>query len=256
MKWIQQHGNGAASGSRPARTPARVPDNCRVYAIGDIHGRADLLGRLHDQIEADAGTAPGARKILIYLGDYIDRGPEAFTVVDGLVHRPLAGFDIIHLKGNHEDFLLRFLDDAGLADIWLANGGGATLRSYGAGDGRAEAAEGEFLRRALAMRLPADHLAFYRKLRLSHVEGDYAFVHAGVRPGTLLAQQHDEDLMWIRHAFLESPDDFGKTIVHGHTVEREPAQHANRIGIDTGAYFTDCLTCLVLEGAARRFLRT
>ncbi len=249
MAPTQQSGDG----DRP-----RVPDGRRVYAVGDVHGRADLLSLLHGRIEADARGAPEARKVLVYLGDYVDRGPNSFAVVETLIQRPLAGFHIVHLKGNHEDFLLRFLDDPSLAEIWLMNGAAATLLSYGVDvyDPATGASTFEGVRHDFAASLPAHHLAFFRRLHMCHVEGDYAFVHAGVRPGVPLDGQRDDDLLWIRDPFLDSDRDFGKVVVHGHTVDRDPVQRANRIGIDTGACFTGCLTCLVLEGAGRRFLQT
>jgi serine/threonine protein phosphatase 1 len=247
----------------PAALP-RVPDGRRVYAIGDIHGRDDLVRRLHQRIGEDAAQAwndsDGSKlaKVVVYLGDYIDRGPGSFEVVELLLDTPLQGFEAVHLKGNHEEFLLRFWEDGSLGEAWLRNGGLETLRSYGgefldlgsAGDVLAEA------RRRLRQALPPGHLDFFQDLASWHVEGDYLFVHAGLRPGVLLDQQKDQDLFWIRHEFLNSGADFGKVVVHGHTISPEVDMAPNRIGIDTGAYYSGHLTCLVLEGATRRFIHT
>jgi len=235
---------------------ARAPAGSRVYAIGDIHGRADLLAALHRMIRDDAAGRPVSRRVAVYVGDYIDRGPDSRAVIDLLLDAPLAGFESVHLLGNHEAFLLDFLDDAAIGPDWLFNGGAETLASYGVespwpfGD-PLDRMQTEFRRR-----LPARHLTFLRGLRLSHVEGDYLFVHAGVRPGVPLDRQARDDLLWIRDEFLDSGTDLGKVVVHGHSIAHEPEQRANRIGIDTGAYMTGRLTCLVLEGADRRFLAT
>jgi serine/threonine protein phosphatase 1 len=245
---------------RPAE-PSRVPEGCAVYAVGDIHGRLDLLERMHELIEADAVKRQAARTVVVYVGDYVDRGPESRGVVDLLIQQPLRGrvpgLESVTLIGNHEAFLLKFLDDPQIAGTWLMNGGDATLRSYGVDPWQITQSDNfaQDLRQAFADALPPDHLAFYRGLRLSHEEGDYLFVHAGVRPGIALDQQKSEDLMWIRDDFLGSSEDFGRIVVHGHTPQRSPQSRSNRIGIDTGAVYGGKLTSLVLEGAERRFLQ-
>ncbi|MGH6719642.1 MAG: metallophosphoesterase family protein [Alphaproteobacteria bacterium] len=242
----------------PSGRKARVDDDMRLYAIGDIHGRADLLAQLHARIRADAAAHPAARRILVYLGDYVDRGPDSQGVVETILAAPLDGFAVVGLRGNHEDLMLAFLDDVAGAANWFFNGGLATLASYGvpsrtaAGASRpAHAIQQEF-RRAL----PARHLAFFRDLALSHREGDYVFVHAGIRPGVPLDDQDPLDLIWIRDAFLASREDHGFVVVHGHSIRPEPEDTGNRIGIDTGAYATGVLTCLVLQGGERHYLRT
>ena len=248
------------AGRDRAGTPPRVPDDCRVYAVGDIHGRVDLLEALHDHILDDAATATAGRKVLVYLGDYVDRGPWSFEVVDMLIEAPLKGFEIVHLKGNHEDFLLRFLEEENLreADLWFINGGDATLHSYKVPVPALPfgLAELETARRAFLAALPPSHMTFFQGLKMFHVEGDYLFVHAGIRPGVPLDEQDEEDLLWIREGFLDSDADFGHMVVHGHTPEVETDVRPNRIGIDTGAIFTDRLTCLVAEGDSTRFLHT
>ena len=237
----------------------RVPDGERVYAIGDIHGRADLLDGLQARIMADAEGAPaGTAFTAVYLGDYVDRGPDSRGVIERLLAAPLPGFLEVHLKGNHEDMMLRFLDDPDQGWSWMVNGGDATALSYGLTlTGGGEAAERMArMRDELAARLPHAHLDFLRSLEMSHVSGDYLLVHAGIRPGVALDRQSEDDLLWIRDAFLRSPADHGKVVVHGHTPTAAPELRANRIGIDTAAYASDVLTCLVLDGAERRFLAT
>lgn len=251
-------GDAAANGGS-SHDPggARVPDDSLVYAVGDIHGRLDLLERLHAMIEADAAAIAAARKAVVYIGDYVDRGPESQGVVELLIERPLAGLEAVHLMGNHEAFLLTFLVDPGQVGIWFMNGGDATLRSYGV-DPWLAPVHGDrpnHLRQRFIENLPESHLAFYRSLRLTHEEGDYLFVHAGIRPGVPLDAQDPEDLLWIRGEFLYSMDDHGKVVVHGHTPMREPQSLANRIGIDTGAVYGGNLTALVLHGSERRFLQ-
>jgi serine/threonine protein phosphatase 1 len=159
--------------------------------------------------------------------------------------------------GNHEDFMLRLLEDPSIAPLWIVNGGDATLYSYGV-DWRGPYGAGdlEAISKGLRAALPDRHLKFLRSLALSHEEGDYLFVHAGIRPGRDLATQTPEDLMWIRDEFLRSDADHGKVVVHGHSISPEPELLDNRIGIDTGAFATGRLTCLVLDGATRRILQT
>lgn len=242
-----------AGASKPS-----VPEGCRVYAIGDIHGRLDLLAKLHGLIEEDARDFSGARKVLIYLGDYIDRGMQSKEVVDLLLDAPLDGFEHVHLKGNHEQALLDFADGEMLSLDWIAFGGDATFYSYGVGlEGPRTGIESHAaLLENFNANLPDQHAVFYRGLALTHVEGDYFFAHAGVRPGVPLDEQTETDLLWIRHEFLHSDKDFGKIVVHGHSIMSEPEVKSNRIGIDTGAYATGRLSCLVLEEEERRFLAT
>jgi len=239
--------------------PARVPPGVCVYAVGDVHGRADLLQALHRQIAEDAAQlTPGTDKLVIYVGDYVDRGLESRAVLDLLINQPLAEFHPIYLLGNHDAWLLSFLIDARIGPTWLRYGGDATLHSYGVRlrPPIVDAAHYEKLQTELRERLPRAHAEFLERLELSYETGDYLFVHAGVRPGVALDQQSADDLLWIREPFLSSRRDLGKVIVHGHTVEAEPAVRFNRIGIDTGACWTGCLTCLVLEEGGYRFLST
>ncbi len=234
-----------------------VPPGTRLYAIGDIHGRADLLRRIHRLIYEDACHAQAGRKVVVYLGDYIDRGPDSRGVIDLLIHDPIPGCESVHLKGNHDDCLTRFLVDPKIARLWLSHGGDATLRSYGVAppcfpwDFRDIRRAQQALRRAL----PAEHMAFFRGLRSAYTEGDYLFVHAGIRPGVPLALQTERDMLWIGEKFLDSHRDHGKIVVHGHSITAGPDVRQNRIGVDSGAYATGKLTCLILEGTERCFLQ-
>jgi serine/threonine protein phosphatase 1 len=237
---------------------ACVPEGELVYAIGDIHGRADLLALLLGRIAADAEASGGTERTLVFLGDYVDRGPDSWQVVETLISGLPRGFRAKFLCGNHEALLLAFLQDASWLDVWLANGAEATFVSYGV-DVEAlkrtrTAPEG--WRGAFAAALPDAHRRFFETLKLSAGIGDYFFVHAGVRPGVALEAQNPDDLVWIRGEFLDSEAPFGKMVVHGHTPSPEPALRQNRIGIDTGACFTGRLTALRLEGRSRRFLQT
>jgi len=250
-----------AKAARKDVAPAATPPGSRVYAVGDIHGRADLLDDLHRLIAEDAAGAAAARRVIVYLGDYIDRGFESRRVIETLIGRPPDGFEAVHLLGNHEQALLDFLDDVRAGPAWMSFGGDATLVSYAVGlpasldrDARLEVA-----RTDLKRKLPDAHLAFLRGLPTHHVEGDYLFVHAGVRPGVPLADQTREDLIWIREPFLGSTADHGHVVVHGHTIHPDigsPDLRPNRIGVDTGAYLSGHLTCVVLDGTERRFLQT
>lgn len=230
----------------------------RVYAIGDVHGRLDLLLELEAMIRADLAKAAPARSVAVYLGDYVDRGPESRAVLDHLLDRPLPVDEVVHLLGNHEDAMRRFLDDLWVGESWMGFGGRETLESYGVSpDRRLPAMKWmKAAQIAFAHALPARHRSFLEDLRLWHVEGGYLFVHAGVRPGVSLDRQDRETLIWIRHEFLESDADHGRVVVHGHSIREVPEIRPNRIGIDTGACFSGRLTALVLEGSERRFLST
>src|SRR5688572_14035062 len=228
------------------------------YAVGDIHGYAQQLADLLRQIADDAGREPAAeRPLVVFLGDYFDRGPDGRAVVDlilTLMDDPR--FEVVALKGNHEDALLRFLADPGFAPAWIANWGQTTLSAYGvvAPSGfdvaACEAAQARFVEA-----MPARHRAFLEGLRLSVEVGDYLFVHAGVRPGVPLDAQAERDLIWIRYEFLESDEAFEKVVVHGHTPADRPERKANRINVDTGVYFSGTLTAVRLKGEQQTFIQ-
>ncbi|SLN77733.1 metallophosphoesterase family protein [Oceanibacterium hippocampi] len=241
--------------SAPAKT-ARPTEDSRIYAVGDVHGCFDLWRLLKAKILDDAAQANRPRNVVVLLGDIVDRGPDSCAMVEELCGDPLPGFEILCLKGNHEDYLLRFLDDLSVAPSWLTYGGLATMRSYGIDvpDDYHRDLPIEALQAEWRERLPDHHRDFLRGLKEIHVEGDFAFVHAGVRPGIPLELQSSEDLLWIRGPFLNSGEDFGKVIVHGHTISNAPEFRANRIGIDTGAFVTGRLSCLVLDADERRII--
>jgi serine/threonine protein phosphatase 1 len=243
----------------PSLAHATLPEGQLLYAVGDIHGRRDLLEAMLGLIEADArDSGQSKRGTLVFLGDYVDRGPDSRGVVETLIGGLPQGFETHFLKGNHEAILLNFLDDPWTLDHWLTNGGEATMRSYGVDTDRLARlrAPADLWCQALQEVLPKAHLAFYRSLKLSVVFGDYLFVHAGVLPGVPLDAQREADLIWIRDPFLRHAEPFGKIVVHGHTPGKEPVTRSNRIGIDTGACFSGRLTALRLQGGSRAFLQT
>jgi len=222
----------------------------RIYAIGDIHGRLDLLQRAVAAIGRDV-AARGPAALTVTLGDYVDRGPASRGVLDCLIANPFPT-PLVALKGNHEEMFEAFLADPAAGPHWAGNGGLETLRSYGLRGVRTT--DLVRAREDLRAALPAAHRGFLRGLKLSLSQGRYFFCHAGVRPGVPLERQSEEDLLWIRGDFLASDVDFGRIVVHGHTPVDEPELRANRIGIDTGAYFSGRLTCVALGEGAPRFL--
>jgi serine/threonine protein phosphatase 1 len=225
--------------------------------IGDIHGRVDLLYRLHALIDQDFAQSGGTSVHVIYLGDYIDRGSDSAAVLERLARGHSDFVNVGLVRGNHEEMLLRFLKDPSVGPSWLHLGALETLASYGIDTLKVLRKDGYAgLSRQLNEALPAHHLELLESLKSSITVGDYFFCHAGVRPGVPLDQQRAEDLAWIRTSFLESRNDFGKVVVHGHTPTEQPDIRHNRINIDTGAYASGHLTCLVLEGRTRRILST
>jgi serine/threonine protein phosphatase 1 len=245
--------------SDPASRFPSVPAGERLYAVGDIHGRADLLSRLLDRIADDAARHPHCRPTLVFLGDYVDRGPQSRQVVERLQAGPPAGGSLaaaewICLRGNHEDYLLRFLDDLTAGRAWCANGGVETVQSYAGALPETHSGDIAALQLALTRSLPRSHLRFLSRLPLWHRAGDYLFVHAGIRPGIALDQQSPADMLWIRDDFLLDPTCHPWVVVHGHSQCPAPEIRANRIGIDTGAYQSGLLTALVLDGDRRHFL--
>ncbi len=230
----------------------QVPAGTIAYAVGDVHGRRDLLEQMVGIIRADwegrADISDARRCVVVYVGDYVDRGPDSKGVIDLLLSNPLGDAESIFLRGNHEDLMLKVLADPEsreAAELWDLNGGGATVDSYGAESFA-----------SLGKSVPEAHLDFLKGLELHHTEGSYLFVHAGIRPGVPLERQEPRDLTWIREPFLEHEGSHGLFVVHGHTPVDEPEVLANRVCIDTRAFASGVLTALVLEGSERRFLRT
>jgi serine/threonine protein phosphatase 1 len=241
----------------------QAPPDTVVYAIGDIHGSYDLLEAVQAGIALDAARRRARRKVIVYLGDYLSRGRDSREVLERVrTWRPpgCAEAEIVLLKGNHEDMALRFLErEFGLGRHWLESGGMLTLASYGVEPGHRRPLDEETmaeLRGRFAEAIPPEHLELLLSLKTGHREGGYHFAHAGVRPGVALGEQSDYDQMWIKYTFLESKLDHGAMVVHGHMNVARPQLHANRIAIDTAAYRSGMLTCLVLEEGKRDFLQT
>ena len=233
---------------------AKIPnETARVYVIGDVHGRLDLLDRVIAAIHRDV-EEPGPGALTVTLGDYIDRGPASRGVIDRLSENPFPT-PYVALKGNHEALLEDFLADPKIGPHWWRLGGIETLHSYGVPVrrlmvGRINQETADRLRAAL----PAEHVKFLKLLKTSFSHGKYFLCHAGVRPGVALERQSDADLIWIRDEFLNSEMDFGKIVVHGHTPVKVPEVRPNRINIDTGAFATGKLTCVALDEGGPRFL--
>jgi serine/threonine protein phosphatase 1 len=251
------------SATRPPRRGAVGPlEGRRIYAVGDVHGCYDLLIALLRQLAEDAtqdvNESEPRPTSLIFLGDYVDRGPDSARVLEALaLLKAQAAFEVCLLKGNHEDALLRFLDAPEGAAPWLGFGGAATLASYGVEPPESDASPRAFAeaREALLHRMPAAHLRLLQDLPLMAIVGDFAFVHAGVAPGEPLRRQRARDLMWIRREFLDAGQPFEKVIVHGHTWTGErPAVTPTRIGLDTGAYETGVLSAMRFEDEGRMWI--
>jgi serine/threonine protein phosphatase 1 len=237
-----------ADALRFRQAPGSLPRGRRVYAIGDVHGCKAQLVALHAAIADDMAARPVAVATLVHLGDYIDLGPDSAGVVALLADGPgVAGVTTINLLGDHERMLIEALDgDRAAATDWLWAGGSAALASWGIAS--------DLPREAWAVALPAAHVGFLRGLRLSHREGGYLFVHAGIRPGVALAKQTVDDLLTMRQPFLWTEQDLGVVVVHGHSTNPTPVVAANRIGVDTGAGNGGALTCAVLEDDVVGFL--
>jgi serine/threonine protein phosphatase 1 len=231
-----------------SRPKPRLPDGIRIYAVSDIHGCADQLQDVFAAIDHHLARAGPARALHVFLGDYIDRGPASRQTIDLLVERSRR-HESIFLKGNHEAFMFEVLRDPARLEAWKEYGGFQTLMSYGLAPSiKPDREEQNELVRALRHGLPNHHRRFFDSLRPSFVCGDFFFAHAGVKPGVPLRQQREEDLLWIRDEFLQSKENFGKFVVHGHTPVPKPEIRPNRINIDTGAYATGILTLLTIQG--------
>ena len=234
----------ASSQSLAATTPA----NMRIYAVGDIHGRADLLVDVIARIDDDLRRRPIRDAIEVYLGDFIDRGPDSKTVIDLLSVR-LVKNRAVCLRGNHEALMEDFLRDPANLDRWLQLGGMHTLASYGVSLRPGIDTEID-THRHFWRAFPRAHEIFLQCLHYSFCCGDFLFVHAGIRQGVPIQQQSFQDMLWIRQEFLNSPQHHGKFVVHGHTPVPHPDIRQNRMNIDTGAWRTGTLTCAAIEGTA------
>ena len=246
--------------SRPEQPETRqwsVPVGRRVYAIGDIHGRLDLLNRLLGAIDADDARRPDADTTLVILGDLVDRGPESRGVVERLRHFKMADANVILLKGNHEELLIGVWDgERELAGTFNRAGGRATLMSYGVDGDDYDSWDLGAMTEATRQFVPQSHIEFLRSFEDWHKIGDYLFVHAGIRPGYDIEDQDPTDLRWIRREFTDADTDYGAMIIHGHTITDSVEERHNRIGIDTGAFASGVLTAVGLEGTDRWFLST
>jgi serine/threonine protein phosphatase 1 len=242
-------------GKRVSQGPSG-PGGRRAYAVGDVHGRLDLLQQLLTTIEQDNSERGPATTFLVMLGDLIDRGPDSAGVIDHFLASPPAFARPIFLKGNHEEFFEAALDgDLAMLQDWLTYGGMECAASYGISEGFIlNAQPGEIFER-LVQQVPSTHREFVADMADTFRFGDYLFVHAGVRPGIDLESQTAKDLRWIREGFLDDRTDHGVMVVHGHTIVQKVEEHPNRIAIDTGAYRSGVLTAVGLEGSDRWFLQ-
>ena len=243
-------GRGRSSGG------PRLPDNYLLYAIGDIHGQDDLLVDLLAKIDVDSSSRPASTRILVFLGDFIDRGPSSAEVIERLRSYRAPRTRLVFLTGNHEEVLLRILDgEKALVADWLRFGGAECLQSYGVNPARLRRMLPEQATETVRSAIPPTHVEFLRGLDDSFRAGDYLFVHAGIRPAVPLAEQVVSDLRWIREPFLADRADHGFVVVHGHTIHQQVEDTGNRIGIDTGAYRFGVLTALGLQGDDRWYLQ-
>lgn len=249
-------GRAKAAPEPAVRRMAAVPPGIRVYAVGDVHGRLDLLQQLFAMIAQDIAARGSAEVHLVMLGDLVDRGPESAGVIELLTRRPPWAHAMHLLRGNHEDTFLAIAEgDREELPGWLQFGGVETLESYGI-SARTTSLAGPMFDAELRARVPAAHLKLLRDMHECLQIGDYLFVHAGIRPGVALDRQDARDLYWIRQDFLRSEVDHGVMVVHGHSISEDIEERWNRIGIDTGAYASGRLTALALEGVERWYLQT
>lgn len=271
---LSQHVTGAdgLDNSGPQDEPivrtTRVPEGELVYAIGDIHGRFDLLTDLLEMIDADRfGHPEDLNATIVFLGDYIDRGLQSRQVIDLFLSNRLENYNAVFVMGNHEEALLEFLKEPSFGEQWSRYGGRETLYSYGLqpppsrGSDSYQAVERSrndwlTLWNAFQTKLPPEHLEFYKSLTPQHIIGDYIFVHAGLRPGAPLNMQSPKDMMWIREEFLAATNLFPKLVVHGHTPEDFIHRDNRRLGLDTGAYLTGRLSAARFLGEDIAFLST
>jgi serine/threonine protein phosphatase 1 len=242
---------------RPLDT-ARVPDGVRVYAIGDIHGRDDLLNALLAKIHADDQARGPADTQIIFLGDLMDRGPGSAAVIETAMALKASGKNVRFLMGNHEEVFVSACrkGDPKVTRFFLRIGGEETVLSYPITRDEYMTLDMEQLTERLATLIPTAHVEFVESFEDQIIIGDYAFVHAGIRPGIALAEQKPSDLRWIREEFIAQRGDLEKVIVYGHTIYDAVEERGSRVGIDTGAYKSGKLTALALEGDTRWYLQT
>jgi serine/threonine protein phosphatase 1 len=235
----------------------RGKEGARAYAVGDIHGRLDLLEALLATIEADISARPRRRNYVVFLGDLIDRGPDSAGVVERLrTYQPSYARPIFR-AGNHEEVLLRMLaGDKEILPSWLKFGGAECARSYGLDPDALRRVDEEGALQLLQAKVPRSHRDFIESFADTFSFGDYLFVHAGIRPGIAIEEQNRYDLRWIREPFLSDAKEHGCVVVHGHTIVGRVEERPNRIAIDTGAYHSGVLTALAVEDEQRWYLST
>ncbi|QGZ93371.1 metallophosphoesterase family protein [Terricaulis silvestris] len=227
------------------------------FAIGDVHGRADLLDQMLLRIAHDVAEANSQNAIVIFMGDYVDRGPDSAEVIAHLLSQQPPGIEWRFLKGNHEQSMLNFLDGPTMNRGWLAHGGLETLVSYGVSPLPSIGSSAEAIVQArdqLKQNMPASHLAFLQSLERFVIVGDYLFVHAGVDTSLPIERQRDDDLFWVRGKFLNDTRAFSHVVVHGHTPVTTPYRDHRRICVDTGAYATGRLCAARFFGDSVTFL--
>jgi serine/threonine protein phosphatase 1 len=243
--------------------PVRSKSKNLIYAVGDVHGRYDLL--LHilrlirkDMKEAQTSANDYDKILVVFLGDYIDRGDESKDVIETLCQTDLIEAETVFLKGNHEEALLDFIGDAEAGATWVRFGGRETLLSYGISLPKdiEKDFDWEKVRQSFVAKIPEQHLSFLQSLPSFKIDGEYMFVHAGIDPGKPVEAQTDQDFLWIRDSFLKSMKKLPYIVVHGHTPEGQPVWDGRRIGIDTGAYISNKLTAARLLNGTVGFLST
>lgn len=252
----QSQGSGPAAPAVAGSPDATVPDGLVVYAVGDIHGRCDLLKNLVERLDEDAPSSD--ERHLVFLGDYIDRGLQSRQVIELLLELSERWPNTTFLKGNHEEALLNFLEKPEYGPNWATYGGRETLVSYGVRPPRSFTMNEEWriAHDQFIEKFPQDHLHFFRTLDVSKRIGGYGFVHAGVKPGRPFEEQSENDMLWIRDEFLSATSREDLVVVHGHTPVDQAYSDSRRINIDTGAYFSGRLTAVRLEGDTMRYIST
>lgn len=237
-----------------------APPGEAIYAIGDVHGQLSLLEKLLDKIDSDVQTLPqGTKPVIVFLGDYIDRGLQSKQVIDLLIGERLESYETIFIAGNHEEALLNFTSEPSFGARWASFGGAETLFSYGVTPPlRTNDNESDWVEawKEFKTQIPDDHMRFFASLQHYHIRGDFIFVHAGLRPGVAFSDQKPQDMMWIRDRFLKDKAEFSKLVVHGHTPSRYPELDHRRMGLDTGAYSTGILTAARMMGLEIKIIST
>lgn len=243
-------------------SPVSGPPGALLYAIGDIHGRLDLLRSLIDKIREDIAATQLASErapVVLFLGDYVDRGPASRDVISEIIAlQKDPTLKVVAIRGNHDQYVLDFLENPAIGPAWLDYGGGVTLASYGVipPGNRTNTAAWEDASKLLGECMPPEHLEFLKSTILVATFGSYVFVHAGVRPNVPLESQDPADLMSIRRQFLKAKDPLpGKVVVFGHTPFDRPSLRSGKLPLDTGAYATGILTAARLLGDRINFIQ-